>query len=73
MPAFAYDETIRVPKLHIGPTRSLPTHFAPARRQRWPYVLVIAVLALAAWTPVQFPQQSDRTVQAQKLLDLIRS
>jgi hypothetical protein len=72
--AFAYsDETIRVPKLHIGPTRSLPTHYAPPRPRRLPYLLLVALLAFAAATPIQLPQPSDRTVQAQKLLELIRS
>ena len=75
MSAFAYpDETIRVPKLHLGPTRSLPTQFAPAARpRRWPYVLVAVIVAVAAWTPVQLPPHAERSVQADKLLELIRS
>ena len=74
MPAFAYDETIRVPKLelHIGPTRSLPTQFAPARSSRWPYLLLAVLVAVAAYRPVQLPQPTDRTVQAEQLLELIR-
>jgi hypothetical protein len=74
MPAFAYaDETIRVPKLYVEPTRSLPTQFAPApRTRRWPYALLAVVVAVAAWTPVQLPHREDRAVQAEKLLELIR-
>lgn len=74
MPAFAYaDETIRVPKLHIGPTRSLPTQFAATRQRRWPYLVIAVVVALAAWTPVRVIDHADRSVQAHQLLELIRS
>ena len=74
MPAFACaDETIRVPKLYVEPTRSLPTQFAPTpRARRWPYALLAVLVAVAAWTPVQLPQHEDRAVQAEKLLELIR-
>jgi hypothetical protein len=75
MRAFAYsDETIRVPKLYVAPTRSFPTQFAPAARpQRWPYLLLALLIALAAWTPMPLPHHAERSVQAQKLLELIRN
>jgi hypothetical protein len=73
MRAFAVaDETIRVPKLYVEPTRSLPSQFAPGRPKRWPYVLIAVLVAIAAWTPVRLPQPADRSLQAQQLLELLR-
>jgi hypothetical protein len=31
------------------------------------------IVAIAAWTPVQLPQHAERSVQAEKLIELIRS
>ncbi len=78
MPAFAYsDQTIRVPKLelHVAPRRSLPSSFAPARTRRWPYALlamVVAGVALAAWKPLELPDQPPPSLHAQELLKLLR-
>ena len=72
MPGFAYsEETIRVPKLNVGPVRELPQHFAKARPQRWPHILIAALAVVALATPVKIPELAGRTAQAQQLLRLL--
>ena len=72
MPAFAYDETIRIPKLPTGPVRTLQQQFAPVRTRRWPWVVAMAALAaIALADPVNVPEHAQRTAQAQELLRLL--
>ena len=72
MPGFAYaDETIRVPKQHFGPRRELPQQFAPARPQRWPYVLIAVIAIVGLATPVELPQHVERSAQAHEMLRLL--
>ena len=72
MPAFAYDETIRIPRLPTGPVRTLQRQFAPVRARRWPWLLAIGALAaIAIADPVDVPQYAQRTAQAQELLRLL--
>lgn len=72
MRVFAFsDQTIRVPRQHVGPTRELPTHFAPVRPRRWPY-LAIAILAAAALACVVVAMYPiDRSAEARELLRLL--
>jgi len=69
MPAFAvYDETMRVPKQHFGPARTLPRSFAKDRPSYWPYVLIAVLMAVALATPVKVPDSAARSAQAHELL-----
>ncbi|HEY5922066.1 MAG TPA: hypothetical protein VIV11_10370 [Kofleriaceae bacterium] len=68
---FAYsDETIRIPKQHFGPTRALRQQFAPARPQRWPYLLIAVLAIVGLATPVEL-QHVERSAQAHELLRLL--
>ncbi len=70
---FAYsDQTIRVPKKEVARVRVLPQQFAPLRTRRWPYALMIGVLAVAACaTTVKMAQRAERSAQAEEVLHLL--
>lgn len=74
MSAFAYDQTIRVPKLPTGPVRRLPQHFAPARARRWPWLAALAALvavAIALALAFGVGEHAERSAQAAELLRLL--
>jgi hypothetical protein len=67
----AYDETIRIPRLATGPTRTLRQRFARERRRRWPFVVIAALAIVALATPVKVPQSAERSAQASELLRVL--
>ena len=65
------DETIRVPKIDFGPTRTLPQRFSRARVQRWPHVLIAVLAIVALSSPVNMSEIAARRAQANALLQTL--
>jgi hypothetical protein len=69
----SFDDTLLVARLPpIDPPRELPRTFGQVRVRHWPWVaLIIAVLAIAAARPIDFPASqhaAERSKQADELL-----
>ena len=62
------DETIRIPKRLVQTTRPVPQQFAPARRTRWPWLIVAALAGLAFADPVDLPNHAERSALGEQLL-----
>jgi hypothetical protein len=69
------DDTLLVPRLPpIDPPRELPATFAHVRVRHWPWVaVIIAVLALAYATPIDFTATQQATERARQADDLLPS
>lgn len=65
------DETLQVRRIDLRPARRVTTQFAPERRTAWPWLGVVAILALAAIGEPYDPMQGQRSSQAGEVLRLL--
>ncbi len=65
------DATLQVRRIDLRPARRLTTQYAPERRTVWPWLGVVAILALAAIGKPFDPTQSRRSSQASEVLRLL--
>ena len=63
------DETIRIPKRLVLPTRPVPQQFASSRPVRWPWLIIAAaLLGFAFADPVGLPTYAERSALGEQLL-----
>lgn len=65
------DDTLQVRRIDLRPPRRVTTQFAPERRVAWPWLGVLAILALAAVGKPFDPMQGQRSSQASEVLRLL--